>query len=96
MFDGDVGCYSSGTTLCMWDLRPTLACVRPYAAMGLQLPTCDRTFKNGHLVLVLNELQGVLPHPLRLSHPCATSTEQGLFPQGSRKENTLHTILLRP
>lgn len=62
----------------------------------LQLPTCDRTFKDGQLVLVLSELQDVLPHPLGLSHPCAASTEQGLFPQESGKENTLHRILLRP
>lgn len=62
----------------------------------LQLLTCGRTSKDAQLVLVLNELQDVLSHPLGLSHPCATSTEQGLFPQGTRKENTLHTILLRP
>jgi len=41
----------------------------------LQLPACDRTFKDVRLFLVLGELQDVLPHPLGLSHLCATFTK---------------------
>lgn len=32
----------------------------------LQSPSCDRTFKDGWLLLVIGELQDVLPHPLGL------------------------------